>query len=76
MRATIHPRYDLTTIACAGCGARHVVRSTRSGIAVDVCAECHPFYTGVDRQAARGGRVARFEARRARAATSVPVARG
>jgi len=33
-----------------------------------VCAECHPFYTGVERQAARGGRIDRFERRRALAA--------
>jgi large subunit ribosomal protein L31 len=76
MRAEIHPRYDLTTIACAGCGAHHAVRSTRSGLSVDVCAECHPVYTGVERAAARGGRVERFEARRARASSPVLAPRG
>jgi large subunit ribosomal protein L31 len=76
MRADIHPRYDLTSIACAGCGAQHQVRSTRSGLSVDVCGDCHPFFTGVERQGARGGRIERFEARRARAETSVLVPRG
>jgi large subunit ribosomal protein L31 len=76
MRSDIHPRYDLTTIICTGCGAQHAVRSTRSGLSVDVCGECHPVYTGVERAAARGGRVERFEARRARASTPVPVSRG
>ena len=76
MRDNIHPRYDATTITCAGCGARHEVRSTRSGLSVDVCGDCHPFFTGVERQADRGGRVARFEARRARATAPVLVARG
>jgi large subunit ribosomal protein L31 len=65
MQAHIHPGYDLTTITCASCGAEHRIRSTKGDIRVDVCAECHPFYTGVERQAARGGRVARFERRRA-----------
>lgn len=76
MRADIHPRYDQTTITCAGCGAQHHVRSTRSAVSVDVCGECHPFYTGVERQVDRGGRVARFEARRARASALVPGLRG
>jgi large subunit ribosomal protein L31 len=71
MRANIHPRYDLTTITCAGCGATHEVRSTRTALSVDVCGDCHPFFTGVERDVARGGRVARFEARRARATSPV-----
>jgi large subunit ribosomal protein L31 len=75
MRSDIHPRYDQTTITCGGCGAQHHVRSTRSAVSVDVCAECHPFYTGVERQVDRGGRVARFEARRARASSPVLVPR-
>jgi large subunit ribosomal protein L31 len=65
MQAHIHPRYDLTTITCASCGAEHRIRSTRGDIRVYVCAECHPFYTGVERTAARGGRIDRFERRRA-----------
>jgi large subunit ribosomal protein L31 len=65
MQSHIHPRYDLTTITCASCGAEHRIRSTRADVRVDVCAECHPFYTGVDRAPERGGRVARFERRRA-----------
>ena len=67
MRADIHPRYDLTTITCAGCGAQHQVPLHPQRLSVDVCGECHPFFTGVERQVDRGGRVARFEARRARA---------
>lgn len=76
MRADIHPRYDRTTITCAGCGAQHHARSTRSAVSVDVCGECHPFYTRVERQIDRGGRVARFEARRARASAAVIEIRG
>ena len=76
MRSAIHPRYDQTTITCAGCGAQHHVRSTRTGLSVDVCGDCHPFFTGVERQVDRGGRVARFEARRARASVPVTAARG
>jgi large subunit ribosomal protein L31 len=76
MRADIHPRYDLTTITCAGCGATHQVRSTRPTLTVDICGDCHPVFTGVEREVARGGRVARFEARRARASSPVLAPRG
>ena len=63
MNATIHPRYAEATITCTTCGAVHATRSTRADYAVDVCSECHPFYTGVARTVDRGGRVARFERR-------------
>ena len=65
MQADIHPRYDLTTITCASAAPSIASARRAATCRVDVCAECHPFYTGVERQAARGGRVARFEARRA-----------
>jgi large subunit ribosomal protein L31 len=38
--------------------------STREHLTVDVCSACHPFYTGSEHRAARGGQIARFEARR------------
>jgi large subunit ribosomal protein L31 len=71
MKATIHPHYSVTTITCGSCGAEHVTRSTRDGITVDVCSECHPHYTGVARAAATGGRIERFARRRALARTPV-----
>jgi large subunit ribosomal protein L31 len=66
MPATAHPRYDVSTITCTTCGATHVLRSTRGDHTVDVCAECHPFYTGEARPVASGGRVERFRQREAR----------
>ena len=45
------------------------LRSTADDLTVDVCARCHPAYTGVERTLATGGRVDRFERRRALAAT-------
>lgn len=71
MQQTIHPRYDLTTVTCTTCGTEHALRSTRGAHTVDVCADCHPFFTGAERKAPTGGRIARFEQRRARAVAAV-----
>ncbi|MDV2476055.1 50S ribosomal protein L31 [Rhodococcus zopfii] len=64
MKAGIHPNYQATTVVC-GCGNTFETRSTsESGrITVEVCSQCHPFYTGKQKILDTGGRVARFEAR-------------
>ena len=62
MKAGIHPEYHDAVITCA-CGATHNTRSTAGSYAVDICSECHPFYTGKQKILDTGGRVARFEAR-------------
>ena len=59
MKPGIHPEYKKTTITCA-CGAVYEVGSTRENLRVDVCAQCHPFYTGTQRIVDTGGRVDRF----------------
>ena len=45
MKAGIHPNYQPTTIRCA-CGAVIETGSTKQNITVEICAKCHPFYTG------------------------------
>ena len=64
MKAGIHPTYHETTVSC-GCGNTFTTRSTKAdgAIAVEVCSNCHPFYTGKQKILDTGGRVARFEAR-------------
>jgi large subunit ribosomal protein L31 len=52
------------------CGNVFITRSTRSEIAIDVCSNCHPAYTGVARTVQSGSRIDRFERRRARAAAA------
>jgi large subunit ribosomal protein L31 len=66
----IHPELTQTTVRCASCGNAFATRSTRSEIAVDVCSNCHPAYTGVERPIQSGSRIERFERRRAAAATN------
>lgn len=67
MKQGIHPEYVETTVTCT-CGNTFKTRSTTTaGVqSADVCAECHPFYTGKQKILDTGGRVARFERRYAK----------
>ena len=71
MKAGIHPEYATTTVVC-GCGNTFETRSTAANgrINVEVCSQCHPFYTGKQKILDTGGRVARFEARYGKRADS------
>jgi large subunit ribosomal protein L31 len=63
MQTDIHPKYDVTTVHCS-CGNTFQTRSTRSGdIHVELCNECHPFFTGKQKLVDTGGRVERFQRR-------------
>lgn len=60
MKAGIHPEFKEVTVTCA-CGNTFVTSSTRDELRVEVCSECHPFYTGKQKFAERGGRVEKFK---------------
>ncbi len=62
MKEGIHPNYETTTVKCA-CGATFETRSTKSGLKVDICSNCHPFFTGKQKLVDTGGRVDRFKRR-------------
>ncbi|NVJ99999.1 MAG: 50S ribosomal protein L31 [Oceanospirillaceae bacterium] len=63
MKAGIHPQYNEVKITCS-CGNVMAHRSTMaSDMLVDVCSQCHPFYTGKQKEATTGGRVDRFNKR-------------
>ena len=59
MKEGIHPNYYQATAVCH-CGNTFVVGSTKEEIRVEVCAKCHPFYTGRQRFAASAGRIEKF----------------
>ena len=59
MRDKIHPEYTDVTVTCA-CGAKFVTRSTKGSYVVEICSECHPFYTGKQKLLDSAGRVERF----------------
>lgn len=64
MKKEIHPEYIETKVRCNGCGAAFDTHSTLSEITVEICSECHPFYTGKQKLVDTAGRVDRFNARR------------
>ncbi len=59
MKAGIHPKYVETKVSCA-CGNSFLTHSTKPEIKVEVCANCHPFYTGQQKMIDSEGRVDRF----------------
>jgi large subunit ribosomal protein L31 len=65
---THHPEIHAVDVVCASCGTSFGLRSTATTLSVDVCSNCHPAYTGVERVGARGNRIERFNRRRALAA--------
>jgi large subunit ribosomal protein L31 len=62
MKTDVHPTYDTATISCS-CGNVIKTRSTRKELSIELCNECHPFYTGKQKLVDTGGRVERFERR-------------
>ncbi len=62
MKADVHPRYEVTTVNCS-CGSKFATRSTGTALKVELCNECHPFFTGKQKLVDTGGRVERFQRR-------------
>ena len=62
MKPDLHPNYRKLTVVCA-CGNSFETRSTSSSIHVEVCAQCHPYFTGKQRLMDTAGRVDRFRKR-------------
>ena len=59
MKKGIHPKYEKVTVTCA-CGNTFETKSTSDTLKVEICSNCHPFYTGKQRTMAKAGRVERF----------------
>lgn len=62
MKAEIHPEYVDCTIVCA-CGNRWETMATKPELRVELCSNCHPFFTGEQRIVDTAGRVERFKRR-------------
>ena len=67
MKAAIHPQLHETTIHCNGCNTTFTSHTTVKDITVEICSNCHPFYTGKQKLLDTAGRVDRFKARQAAA---------
>ena len=70
MKTGIHPKYFPEAKVTCACGARFTVGSTKPEIQVEICAKCHPFYTGKKKLIDTAGKVERFKARREKAITT------
>ncbi|HLN17294.1 MAG TPA: 50S ribosomal protein L31 [Acidimicrobiales bacterium] len=62
MKSEIHPEYHVAQVRCS-CGNTFTTRSTKAELHVELCNECHPFFTGKQKLVDSGGRVERFQRR-------------
>ena len=69
MKAGIHPQYYPDAKVTCSCGANFSVGATVKELQIEVCSQCHPFYTGKGKLVDTAGRVEKFEARRKAAQT-------
>jgi large subunit ribosomal protein L31 len=69
MKTAIHPEYVESHVRRT-CGNEFTTRSTQPEIHVEICSNCHPFYTGRQKLVDTGGRVERFKRRAAKRAAS------
>lgn len=60
MKKDIHPKYENVTIRCA-CGATIETRSTKNDIHLEICSQCHPFFTGKQKFVDADGRIEKFK---------------
>jgi large subunit ribosomal protein L31 len=60
MKEKIHPPYQQTTVRCA-CGNEIPTGSTKKDIRVEICSQCHPFFTGKQKLMDSAGRIERFQ---------------
>jgi large subunit ribosomal protein L31 len=65
MKKAIHPTYSSNSTVTCACGATFAVGSTMDKISVEICSQCHPFYTGNEKVLDTAGRVDRFKKRAA-----------
>jgi len=69
MKTDVHPNYVECQVHCS-CGNVFLTRSTTSELRVELCSECHPFYTGKQKLVDTGGRVERYQRRMAKSAAA------
>lgn len=70
MKTNIHPNYTSTVIVCNTCKTEYKIGSTSEGIKVELCANCHPFYTGKETLVDTDNLVDKFNKKKAMAQTS------
>ena len=67
MKTETHPTYFPEAKVICACGRTFTVGSTQEKLSVEICSNCHPFYTGTEKILDAAGRVEKFKARKAAA---------
>ena len=75
MKTDIHPNYQEITTTCSCGNVLPVMSTLKDNLSLDVCAKCHPFYTGKQKMLDSGGRVKKFQDRFGASETSKPAAK-
>lgn len=71
MKKEIHPEYFTNAVVRCACGNEFKTGSTMKEVSTEVCAACHPFYTGQEKVMDTAGRVEKFKAKKAQAKSEV-----
>jgi len=75
MKSDIHPQYFPEAKVHCACGNKFTIGSTKPEFKVEICSNCHPFYTGKEKLLDTAGRVEKFKARRTKAAEKPKAAK-
>jgi large subunit ribosomal protein L31 len=75
MKTDIHPNYQEITTTCSCGNVLPVMSTLKDNLSLDVCAKCHPFYTGKQKMLDSGGRVKKFQDRFGASGASKPAAK-
>ena len=75
MKTDIHPNYQEITTTCSCGNVLPVMSTLKDNLSLDVCAKCHPFYTGKQKMLDSGGRVKKFQDRFGASGVSKPAAK-
>ena len=75
MKTDIHPNYQEITTTCSCGNVLPVMSTLKDNLSLDVCAKCHPFYTGKQKMLDSGGRVKKFQDRFGAGGSSKPAAK-
>ena len=70
MKKDIHPTYYGKSMVTCACTASFPVGSTKEAISVEICSQCHPYFTGTEKVLDTAGRVDRFKKRAAKSASA------
>ena len=72
MKKNLHPEYHEVLVHCA-CGTTWTTHSTKKELRLEICSQCHPFFTGKQKLVDSAGRVERFRKRYEKKATGAPA---